>query len=230
MNSNIPVVVIGDVHGRSKALKTLADHIPHNAHVVLVGDLIDRGPDSVEVCHFVKHHGWDVVLGNHEWMMIKAFEDPLMMDLWLSNGGIETLNSIEQTASKLNISPNSLIAELTGWFKAFPLYVEIRLSNTTLLITHAGVKLGLSTWQEALNIPLDDPDSIIWYRGPLGNFEGITQVCGHTPVPNGPIQEGYNWRIDTGCTYRHQGLGYLSALIFYPERFEPEVIRVSCRQ
>ncbi len=225
---NKPIVVIGDVHGRFNALKKLTAKLPRDAEVILVGDLIDRGPESVNVCQFVREKGWQVILGNHEWMMINAFENPIMMDLWLSNGGYKTLEDIENKANELNVHTNQIIDDLLSWFKRFPLYMEISLPYTSLLITHAGVKTGLSSWQEALSIPLDAPDSIIWYRGPLGDFEGITQICGHTPVPHGPTKEGNNWRIDTGCTYTHHGLGYLSAIIFYNNKPQPEILRVNC--
>jgi len=223
-----PVVVIGDVHGRFKALKKLADKLPDNAEVFLVGDLIDRGPESVDVCQFVREKGWQSVLGNHEWMMINAFANPLMMDVWLSNGGYRTLESIEKKAQQLNITPQQIIEELISWFRMFPLFEEVKLPYTSVLITHAGIKPGFSKWEEALSIPLDAPDSIIWYRGPLGDFPGVTQVCGHTPVPKGPIKEGNNWRIDTGCTYTHEGLGHLSAIVFHNDVSEPEIIKVAC--
>ncbi len=224
-----PIVVIGDVHGRFNALKKLTDQLPEDAEVVLVGDLIDRGPQSVRVCQFVKEKGWHVILGNHEWMMINAFKNTMMMDLWLSNGGLQTLQDIENKAYELKIPSKEIINNLVEWFKNFPLYVEFPLPYTKLLITHAGIKAGLSSWEEALSLPLDHPESIIWYRGPLGNFEGITQICGHTPIPDGPIKEGNNWRIDTGCTYKHKGLGYLSALIFYNNIPDPKILKVNCQ-
>ena len=53
--------IIGDVHGEIGALCTLLDRLgyddqgrhPQNRHLVFVGDLVDRGPDSLGVLDLV---------------------------------------------------------------------------------------------------------------------------------------------------------------------------------
>lgn len=62
---------IGDVHGCFKELQELLSVIafnPQNDSLWFVGDLINRGPQSVEVLRFIKGLGSSavVVLGNHE--------------------------------------------------------------------------------------------------------------------------------------------------------------------
>lgn len=72
-----PLDIIGDVHGELEALLALlhrlgvdADRRTAPRHLVFVGDLIDRGPDSVAVVALVEwlvHAGVaSVVAGNHE--------------------------------------------------------------------------------------------------------------------------------------------------------------------
>lgn len=84
--------VIGDVHGQGGKLKALltkmgyvqragAWHAPQGRQAVFVGDLIDRGPDQLEVLDTVRRMvdagQAQVVLGNHEFNAIGfAVRDP----------------------------------------------------------------------------------------------------------------------------------------------------------
>ncbi len=222
---NAPIAIIGDVHGCFYTLQTLVEQLPADATLYFTGDLIDRGPHSMAVVQWVRQQGWHTLLGNHEWMMYQALEDPFYRQLWLLNGGQATLNDLFHHAHQAGRSPQEVLSDLAQWARNLPLYFLIPVGQQQLLITHAGI-LPLPDWRTALTIPLDDDRSVIWYRGPLGQWDGIVQICGHTPVPNGPKQEGPNWRIDTGCVYDHPGLGYLSALVWHPGRVQPDIIRV----
>ncbi len=69
-----PLAIIGDIHGEIDALNTLLDHLEQNPgpdrHLVFIGDLCDRGPDSVAVIarvrSLVDQGRASVILGNHE--------------------------------------------------------------------------------------------------------------------------------------------------------------------
>lgn len=79
-----PLDVVGDVHGECKALLSLLTHLgyaadgthPDGRTLVFVGDLCDRGPDSVGVIHKVRQlvlAGRAVcVLGNHELNLLRG--------------------------------------------------------------------------------------------------------------------------------------------------------------
>ena len=70
--------VIGDVHGEIGALGALLHRLqydgngnhPNGRKLIFVGDLLDRGPDSISVFRLVKHFieqgNAKCVLGNHE--------------------------------------------------------------------------------------------------------------------------------------------------------------------
>lgn len=73
-----PLDIVGDVHGEYPALLALLGHLgydlqgghPQGRHLVFVGDLIDRGPDSPAVLALIQRlveagHA-QAVLGNHE--------------------------------------------------------------------------------------------------------------------------------------------------------------------
>jgi len=73
-----PLDIIGDVHGELGALQDLLQHLgydssgnhPDGRHLVFVGDLVDRGPDSLGVIRLVaplvKSGAASCILGNHE--------------------------------------------------------------------------------------------------------------------------------------------------------------------
>lgn len=71
-----PLDIIGDIHGEIDALRQLLDHLNHDSasgpprKLVFIGDLCDRGPDSVAVIQLVRDLVSQgrayVILGNHE--------------------------------------------------------------------------------------------------------------------------------------------------------------------
>ena len=92
--------VIGDVHGYFKTLQSLIEklQLKENDIVVMLGDLIDRGPTSADVVNYVKTTGnFYSIRGNHEQMMIDGFDDALFFKerneesrIWYHNGGVTT--------------------------------------------------------------------------------------------------------------------------------------------
>src|SRR4051812_48837504 len=92
-------IAIGDIHGCSKALRTVVDAIEPTADdtIVFLGDFVDRGRDSRGVLDFVleleKRCQVVPLLGNHELMLLEAGENPLAMEPWLSVGGAATIQS-----------------------------------------------------------------------------------------------------------------------------------------
>src|SRR3954467_11400656 len=96
--------VIGDIHGRFDLLSALLAQIEqHRAGrdrtIVFLGDYIDRGADSAGVVATIRGlqaRELDAIVclkGNHEDLMLRAYRDEREVDLWVMNGGYETLAS-----------------------------------------------------------------------------------------------------------------------------------------
>jgi serine/threonine protein phosphatase 1 len=60
-------ILIGDIHGCSREFAELLDVIPwRDARVVLMGDLVNKGPDPGGVIRTVREHGFLSLRGNHD--------------------------------------------------------------------------------------------------------------------------------------------------------------------
>ena len=104
------VAAIGDIHGCLIELERLTARVlnwfgDQGGTLVLLGDLVDRGPDTRGVLEFVK--AWDhpnislvVIRGNHEEMMIQSLlhHDLQHQRVWLLNGGMAAMMSIGDDA------------------------------------------------------------------------------------------------------------------------------------
>lgn len=102
--------VIGDLHGSLSCLVNLLDNVsfdPTVDRLISVGDLVDRGPDSLGCLELLYEPWFHAVLSNHEQMMLEAFQGGYMGQFWLRNGGmwgIEALNDWRNKQSNLLIN------------------------------------------------------------------------------------------------------------------------------
>ncbi len=119
--------VIGDLQGCYQALQRLLQHVGYNQHTDTLwfcGDLIARGPQSLECLQFVKNLGDKAitVLGNHELHLLACYY------------GVGTIKAQDQLQALFD-SP--LLDELIQWLCQLPL---LHLSQDQRhLLVHAGL-------------------------------------------------------------------------------------------
>ena len=193
------VWVIGDVHGFSLTLRSLVEKIDSQEgdYVVLLGDLIDRGPNSYDVVQFAKNSDNIVcVKGNHEKMMIETFslqdlESPKMdLATWLYNGGLATATSYinaytDKTGNELTELLDLAIEEDKVWMNQLP--SEIVLEKWRLV--HAGydpeIDLDCQTDTELLHIrkpfhlatePIDPQRTVVFGHTPTAGLPGHNKL------------------------------------------------------
>ena len=129
------ILVIADIHGGYQAFSTLLTELQPGPDDLLVtlGDCIDRGPDSCAVMAELRECATTLntvhLRGNHEGMLLMAMSRapavPDMYDasipdnaasiahsihMWLSNGGLDTLESYCRSAGPA--APHSAIMAL----------------------------------------------------------------------------------------------------------------------
>lgn len=185
-------LVISDIHGELDMLTELlekAAYHPKRDRLFLLGDYIDRGPDSKATLDKVIElvEGGAVALkGNHEDMMVKSLIDgnERTWRNWTGrNGGDATLQSYgfqresflffdEDEFQKPHLHSESLNRHLE-FIQSLPYYIE----ELHTIFIHAGVKPG---------VPLEetDPYELLWIRDEFHtNYRGTkTVIFGHTPT------------------------------------------------
>ncbi len=203
---------IGDIHGCFGQFQELVEEqiqLRKEDKLILLGDYIDRGLQSKEVIDYIislQNEGFDIVAltGNHEVMLLDAFEDEGNILLWLLNGGGRTLKSFGVESIK------SLAPKYLRFFKSLPFYYAFG----NYLFVHAGFNDGATD-------PFQDRYSMVWesslsYSHPL--LSGKTIIHAHRPIPLGycfrQIEDNCKViNIDTGCVYKDSAdYGVLTAI------------------
>ena len=238
------VYAIGDIHGRLDLFEALiggieADDLAGTADesiVILLGDLVDRGPDSAGVIERARH--WQtmrqvqILAGNHEEMFLSSFDNMEMLRHFLRHGGRETIRSFG--VSKKAISAASLEEVQDLMRAAVPQSVRDYLGSFEDMITigdylfvHAGIN-------PALPIVEQKTQDLRWIREPFLSHigqHGKMVVHGHT-ITEAPEERGNRIGIDTGA----YASGRLTALVLegaerrFLEAVEDDLGRISVRQ
>jgi serine/threonine protein phosphatase 1 len=66
------VTIISDPHGCYQSFKALLEQLPDEKNrLIIVGDIIDRGPDSYSIFEYVREHSIEMIMGNHEFMFLE---------------------------------------------------------------------------------------------------------------------------------------------------------------
>jgi bis(5'-nucleosyl)-tetraphosphatase (symmetrical) len=123
----VAIYAIGDIQGCFDELKELLRHIRFQRakdQLWFVGDLVNRGPESLEVLRFVSELGSDarVVLGNHDLNLIAIAE------------GVRELRSQDSVRDVLDARDGG---ELIEWLSEQPLLV--REPGIPYTMVHAGL-------------------------------------------------------------------------------------------
>lgn len=219
------VYAIGDVHGCLSELLVLEDKITRDSAgiegrklIVMLGDYIDRGPQSAGVIdHLLARPPVSFericLMGNHEVMATAFLERPLARADWLQFGGAETLQSYGLPPEALSgRSPSRLRQTIEAYVpqehRTFLSARDWTLSMPGWLFVHAGLRPGVPLEQQ-------DPNDLFWIRDEFFAAPGpspLRVVHGHTPAAE-PVVTPNRICIDTGAF----ATGRLTALRITPD-------------
>jgi hypothetical protein len=214
-------LIVGDVHGCLDELLALVQPYVGGAEgaadVVLVGDLVAKGPDSAGVIQWARESGARAVLGNHDAHVLRL--DPGPHAPAVPPAPADPKPHHVQVAE-------SLARADWAWLKALPLYLVL----DGHVVVHAGLVPGVALAEQErehlLNLRSIKPDGTpskkiegapwasLW-RGPAH------AVFGHDAV-RGLQREKHATGLDTGCVYG----GRLTGLVLPENR----LISVSARR
>ena len=218
---------VGDVHGRLDLLDLLLAQIEEDVErhparrnlLVMLGDLIDRGPDSRGVIERMRTYHHDRIkpyflAGNHEEVLLRILngERGILVN-WLKFGGAECLasygcNTAQFDTSNERSSLSKIRSVIPQEHARFISGFADTLSFGDYLFVHAGIRPGV-------DLSLQTQADLRWIRSPFLEHDGelgVMVVHGHSITPNVDERSG-RIGIDTGA-YR---TGVLTALVLEGE-------------
>lgn len=205
------VYAIGDIHGHLDELNQLLDWIERDmeshdgkAHLVFLGDYIDRGPDTKGVIKRLRGkslpgHKRHFLKGNHEAVLLELLDGKTDNgNGWLRYGGMEMLESYGVTRKEI-VKRAGTLARLVedvvpkkhlDFLRALKPMIEI----DDFLFVHAGIRPGRK-------IEKQKERDLLWIRNEFIRSDkdhGKVVVHGHT-IEVEPRDRRNRIGLDTGC-------------------------------
>lgn len=211
------VIAVGDIHGCAWEFEQLLEKLALTRHdrLILLGDLVNRGPDSAGVIALARAHAYRSLLGNHELRLLnyRRTGDPTHLK-----------KTDHETLQKFG-------AREWAYLATMPLTYQVPEANAVLV--HGGF-LPDRPWRQqsariVTRIQVVGPDGEPHKRSEFpesAHWSELWQgppfvVYGHTPGPE-PVRSRWSLGIDTSCVLG----GALTACVL-PGR---EIVEVRARQ
>lgn len=227
--------IVSDIHGCLRNFNEVLENFkPETEQLILLGDYVDRGTDSLgvlkKVINLKKLYPSTIILmGNHEDLFLKFLQNK--MDLkelfhYLDDcGGKETLenftdelvdtNDFDQLESTLIDLRAKILSEHKDIIDFLETDLHYYYETENILFTHAGYDSTLASWRDTSN------NNFLWIRNhykvrPKTHY---VNVFGHTPIfeIREALGEGYSsdpllisfpqgayLAIDGACAYGRQ--------------------------
>ncbi|MCY4513031.1 MAG: metallophosphoesterase [Bdellovibrionales bacterium] len=206
--------LVGDIHGCFFEFMDLLETLNYDSQkhrLILMGDIINRGPHSWEMLQWVKIHNVEAIQGNHE----EAFTRFARRNRPIT----PALDELKQQMGKD-------LEDWLTWIESWPLYIE----EEDFIAVHAGLApekhpkdsdirtlLYIRTWDEK-NKTLGDSSHPPWYEFYKGNK---LIIYGHWAKQGLQVRQN-TIGLDSGCVYGKKLSG-----ILLPER---KIFQVPARQ
>jgi serine/threonine protein phosphatase 1 len=202
--------VIGDIHGAHKALIQVLDKSGFNKQedlLICLGDVADGWPEVPECFTELREiKNLVYVMGNHDYWLLKYFEQGAAPAIWTTQGGKATMDAYDRYGQ---INPAEILLHIGILKSALPYYV---LDNK--LFVHGGYN-----W----HYPIEeaDPHDMMWDRDlyvaaaywenqgkkglPLNRVKDYDEVfIGHTSTSYyypelKPVHISNVWNLDQGA-------------------------------
>jgi diadenosine tetraphosphatase ApaH/serine/threonine PP2A family protein phosphatase len=188
---------IGDVHGCREELEELLDHCAYSAgnEVVLVGDLVAKGPDSLGVLALMRTLGARAVRGNHDHAVLRWHETIVQ--------GHKPERETHHFQIARQLSPED-------WRLMIGLPLWLRLPEHDALVVHGGFVPTLPLEEQSADLIMNmrtlRPDGTGSRRAEDGDLWGAhwagpeLAVFGHHALA-GLQRHPHAIGLDTGCVY-----------------------------
>lgn len=217
------LVVVGDVHGCYDELVELLDKVDGrdpDVCLVFVGDLVGKGPNSVEVVRLVRQLQAYCVRGNHE---------EICLSVWQEHK--EQGEPVPQKFSWLH----DVTSDEMDWLHSLPYSIEF--TSRDMIVVHAGCVPGVELQHQSL-------DNLLHMRDVTFDLKSLDYSSCKVPTamcqPWGEVWPGpahiyfghdakrflqlytHATGLDTGCAYG----GHLSAALTHEDN---KIVQVKAR-
>lgn len=205
------IYAIGDIHGRLDLFEAMIAAIEaddasapvSDSTVMLLGDLVDRGPETAGV--IARARQWQqqrnvrILSGNHEELFLRSLEDIEYFRHFIRHGGRETMLSYGLSAQAYNdatlTEAHQLLRQIVpagdiAFLQSFEDMVQV----DDYLFVHAGI-------DPALPLEEQTPAVLRWIREPFLSYtkpHGFIVVHGHT-ITDEPQDLSNRIGVDTGA-------------------------------
>lgn len=179
------LIFVGDIHGCMAELEALlakAKYDPKKDHIIAVGDMINKGPQSLEVVDFLMEHGASCVRGNHEDRVLLMANDYSGNALKIQTAKPESKEESEaaKTLRMQRELAKLLSPEQVNWLNKCPIILKVGElgSHGEIVVVHGGLVPGISLEDQ-------DPMSVMNMR--------IVNLTTHMPSAKGSEEGSVPW-------------------------------------
>lgn len=179
--------VIGDLHGSFSVLANLLEGLNfdyENDRMFSVGDLVDRGPESLLCLSLLRANWFHAALANHEQLMLQSHAVPFFETIWRRNGGSWGTKMITELRSGDLSEEAEELEELLEYVEELPYMMTVKMEDGRKFhIIHAemlprGIKVTDEFLEDDVNvfrlaqIPTENGDAFCWSRNLFYDFRG----------------------------------------------------------
>ena len=212
---------IGDIHGCYDQLMDKLNEKNFDFtkdRLISVGDLVDRGPDSIKCLELINEPWFFAVRGNHEQLLVEYIMGQISQYVYLNNGGVWFIELDHETRDRLKALVDSM-----------PYIIEVETSVGKIGVIHGDAMAeGWSDYYELSEYDYRALEQLVWGRTrisyrldtPVNGIDYV--VVGHTTVRY-VVTMGNVVYIDTGLVYDAEG-GYVT--IVTPEEIKAHACKV----
>lgn len=189
---------ISDIHGCPKTFRLALERInfSHDDELFLLGDYVDRGPDSMGAIEAI----WELEKAGYQMTCLRGNHEQMFLDAMMRGESSDEI-------------PRQYQEQVARWMLGLGHYVE----TPGYFLVHAGLNFRSTDY-------LWDTNAMMWIRYWYDDIDlnwlgDRVIVHGHSPARMLEVsadirhmQENQVVGIDTGCSQLAEGMGYLTVL------------------
>lgn len=162
--------VLSDVHGDARRFHRMLENIRFSTNdtLYIIGDIVDRGPEPVELLlEIMDAPNMVMLMGNHEHMCMRYYApDCTEREIYRWN-----LNNNTPTKQGIEALPDEKRRKVLQFLAELPVHLEVTVNGRSFYLVHG--------------FPAEDPFRAVWDRPEPDTpnpVPGHTLIVGHTPI------------------------------------------------